>query len=112
MKKQKTSSEPKIEFFFAFDNKIWTGSTILFIIFSNKININMGLIAWLLIGLIAGAAAKMITPQKEKEGWISSLIIGIVGSIDELIDMVETVFCQVSFVREAMAAPLFRSSGD
>ncbi|MEQ8703818.1 MAG: GlsB/YeaQ/YmgE family stress response membrane protein [Phaeodactylibacter sp.] len=34
----------------------------------------------LIIGLIAGALAKMITPQDEKGGWISSIIIGIVGS--------------------------------
>lgn len=41
----------------------------------------MGLIIWLLIGLAAGAIAKMITPQKEKEGWVSSLVIGILGSM-------------------------------
>ena len=41
----------------------------------------MGLIIWLLIGLAAGAIAKMITPQEEKGGWVSSLAIGIVGSI-------------------------------
>jgi len=41
----------------------------------------MGLIYWLLIGLAAGAIAKMLTPQQEKGGWISSIIIGIVGSI-------------------------------
>ena len=40
-----------------------------------------GLIGWLLAGLIAGALAKMITPQKESGGWISSIIIGIIGSI-------------------------------
>jgi uncharacterized membrane protein YeaQ/YmgE (transglycosylase-associated protein family) len=40
----------------------------------------MGLIYWLLIGLAAGAIAKMITPQDEKGGWISSIIIGIIGS--------------------------------
>ncbi|MCO6490496.1 MAG: GlsB/YeaQ/YmgE family stress response membrane protein [Phaeodactylibacter sp.] len=40
----------------------------------------MGLIYWLLIGFAAGAIAKMITPQEEKGGWISSIIIGIVGS--------------------------------
>ena len=40
----------------------------------------MGLIFWLLIGLAAGAIAKMITPQEEKGGWVSSIIIGIVGS--------------------------------
>ncbi|NRA49158.1 MAG: GlsB/YeaQ/YmgE family stress response membrane protein [Phaeodactylibacter sp.] len=41
----------------------------------------MGLIYTLIIGLIAGALAKMITPQDEKGGWISSIAIGIVGSI-------------------------------
>jgi len=40
----------------------------------------MGIIYWLLIGLAAGAIAKMLTPQEEKGGWISSIIIGIVGS--------------------------------
>lgn len=40
----------------------------------------MGLIYWLLIGFAAGAIAKMLTPQEEKGGWISSIIIGIVGS--------------------------------
>lgn len=39
------------------------------------------MLIWLLIGLAAGAIAKMITPQKEKEGWVSSLIIGIAGSM-------------------------------
>lgn len=41
----------------------------------------MGLLKWLLVGLIAGSLAKMITPQDEKGGWLSSLGIGIVGSI-------------------------------
>lgn len=40
----------------------------------------MGLLYWLLIGFAAGALAKMITPQEETGGWISSIIIGIIGS--------------------------------
>lgn len=36
---------------------------------------------WLLVGLAAGAIAKAITPQKEKGGWISSLIVGLLGSM-------------------------------
>lgn len=40
----------------------------------------MSLIYWLLIGLAAGAIAKMLTPQDEKGGWISSIVIGIIGS--------------------------------
>jgi len=36
---------------------------------------------WFLItGFLAGAIAKGITPQNEDPGWISSIIIGIVGS--------------------------------
>lgn len=41
----------------------------------------MSIIIWLLIGLGAGALAKMITPQKEKDGWLTSLGIGLLGSM-------------------------------
>ncbi len=41
----------------------------------------MGLIVWLLTGLAAGAVAKQITPQKEKPGWVSSLIVGLIGAM-------------------------------
>lgn len=41
----------------------------------------MGLIVWLLTGLAAGALAKQLTPQEEKPGWVSSLIIGIAGAL-------------------------------
>ena len=39
------------------------------------------ILQWLLIGLIAGSVAKIITPQEEKGGWLSSLLIGVLGSI-------------------------------
>ncbi|MEE9371780.1 MAG: GlsB/YeaQ/YmgE family stress response membrane protein [Saprospiraceae bacterium] len=38
------------------------------------------MISFLIIGFIAGAVAKGITPQQEDPGWISSCIIGISGS--------------------------------
>lgn len=38
------------------------------------------MISWLLTGFIAGAVAKFLTPQDEKGGWISSIVIGILGS--------------------------------
>ncbi len=41
----------------------------------------MKLIIWLLIGLAAGALAKKISPQQERPGWVSSMIVGIVGSL-------------------------------
>ena len=39
----------------------------------------MNFIAWILMGLIAGAIAKSIL--KEKGGWISSLVIGLIGGV-------------------------------
>ena len=43
----------------------------------------MGLLYSILIGFVAGAAAKALTPQQEKGGWVSSIIIcmvcGVVG---------------------------------
>ena len=41
----------------------------------------MNIIYWLLIGLAAGAIAKLISPQEETGGWVSSIGIGIVGSL-------------------------------
>ena len=41
----------------------------------------MGLIIWIAIGFAAGAIAKILTPQDEKGGWVSSIIIGIIGSM-------------------------------
>lgn len=41
----------------------------------------MGLIVWLLTGLAAGAVAKKISPQKERPGWVSSLIVGLIGAV-------------------------------
>ena len=38
------------------------------------------MISFLIIGFLAGAIAKGITPQQEDPGWISSIIIGIAGS--------------------------------
>ena len=36
---------------------------------------------WLIIGFAAGALAKILTPQDEKGGWVSSIVIGIIGAI-------------------------------
>ncbi|OAV44854.1 GlsB/YeaQ/YmgE family stress response membrane protein [Lewinella sp. 4G2] len=41
----------------------------------------MGIFAWIILGLIAGAIAKMIHPGPDPGGWIASLIIGIVGAV-------------------------------
>jgi uncharacterized membrane protein YeaQ/YmgE (transglycosylase-associated protein family) len=39
----------------------------------------MGFLAWIMMGLIAGAIAKAIT--KSGGGWISSLIVGLIGGV-------------------------------
>ncbi|MBE0008346.1 MULTISPECIES: GlsB/YeaQ/YmgE family stress response membrane protein [unclassified Arthrobacter] len=41
----------------------------------------MGFFAFLLLGLIAGAIAKLILPGKQAGGWIITLILGVIGAI-------------------------------
>lgn len=40
----------------------------------------MGVLTWILFGLIAGAIAKMILPGNQNMGWIMTIILGIVGA--------------------------------
>jgi uncharacterized membrane protein YeaQ/YmgE (transglycosylase-associated protein family) len=40
-----------------------------------------GILAWLIIGLVAGGIAKLIMPGKDPGGLIVTIIIGILGSI-------------------------------
>ena len=39
----------------------------------------MGIISWILLGLVAGALAKAIRPGRDPQGCIVTMIIGIVG---------------------------------
>ena len=41
----------------------------------------MGFIAFLILGLIAGAIAKLILPGKQGGGWFVTLILGVVGAL-------------------------------
>lgn len=41
----------------------------------------MGFIGWIILGLLAGAIAKMILPGRQGGGWIITLILGVVGAI-------------------------------
>jgi len=41
----------------------------------------MGFFGFLLLGLIAGAIAKLILPGKNGGGWIITLVLGVVGAI-------------------------------
>lgn len=41
----------------------------------------MGFIWWLIIGLIAGALARLVMPGRDPMGIIATILLGIVGSI-------------------------------
>ncbi len=41
----------------------------------------MGIIAWIVFGLIAGALAKWIMPGKDPGGLIMTMVLGIVGAM-------------------------------
>jgi uncharacterized membrane protein YeaQ/YmgE (transglycosylase-associated protein family) len=41
----------------------------------------MGFLAFLLLGLIAGAIAKLILPGRQGGGWIATLILGGIGAL-------------------------------
>lgn len=41
----------------------------------------MGILIWLLVGLIAGALARFLVPGEDPMGWIGTLILGLIGSL-------------------------------
>jgi uncharacterized membrane protein YeaQ/YmgE (transglycosylase-associated protein family) len=43
--------------------------------------VHMGIIGWIVLGLIAGAIAKAILPGKQGGGWIATLVLGVIGAL-------------------------------
>lgn len=41
----------------------------------------MGILGWIVLGLIAGAIAKAVLPGKQGGGWLVTLLLGIVGAL-------------------------------
>lgn len=41
----------------------------------------MGIIGWIVLGLIAGALAKLIMPGKQGGGIIVTMVLGIIGAL-------------------------------
>lgn len=41
----------------------------------------MGILGWIVLGLIAGAIAKAILPGRQAGGWIATLLLGVVGAL-------------------------------
>ena len=40
----------------------------------------MNIIAWIILGLLAGAIAKAIVPGRQGGGWLATLALGVVGA--------------------------------
>ena len=40
----------------------------------------MGIIGWLILGLVAGALARLLVPGRDPMGWVGTLVLGLVGS--------------------------------
>jgi uncharacterized membrane protein YeaQ/YmgE (transglycosylase-associated protein family) len=41
----------------------------------------MGILGWIVLGLIAGAIAKAVLPGTQGGGWIITLLLGVVGAL-------------------------------
>lgn len=41
----------------------------------------MAFIAWLLVGLVAGAVARLLVPGRDPMGLLGTLVLGLVGSV-------------------------------
>jgi uncharacterized membrane protein YeaQ/YmgE (transglycosylase-associated protein family) len=41
----------------------------------------VGFLAFILLGLIAGAIAKLILPGRQGGGWLITLLLGVVGAV-------------------------------
>jgi uncharacterized membrane protein YeaQ/YmgE (transglycosylase-associated protein family) len=41
----------------------------------------MGILSWILFGLVAGAVARMAVPGKQASGCLGALVVGIAGAL-------------------------------
>ena len=41
----------------------------------------MGIIGWIVLGLIAGAIARLILPGRQGGGWLGALVCGVIGAL-------------------------------
>lgn len=41
----------------------------------------MGILGWIVLGLVAGAIAKLILPGTQGGGWLITLVLGVVGAL-------------------------------
>ena len=48
---------------------------------AKTLEVVVGIIGWIVLGLIAGAIAKAILPGTQGGGWLVTLILGVVGAL-------------------------------
>lgn len=41
----------------------------------------MGILIWLLVGLVAGALARFLVPGEDPMGFVGTMILGLIGSL-------------------------------
>lgn len=41
----------------------------------------MGILSWIVLGLIAGALGKFFMPGKDPSGWIVTILLGVAGAV-------------------------------
>ena len=41
----------------------------------------MGIIGWLIIGLVAGALARLLVPGRDPMGWLATILLGLAGAL-------------------------------
>ena len=41
----------------------------------------MGIVGWLILGLVAGAIARLLVPGRDPLGWGGTLLLGLAGSL-------------------------------
>lgn len=58
----------------------------------------MNIIAWIVLGLLAGAIAKLIYPRRQGGGILSTMVLGIVGAFigGTLMTLIDTGTLQIT----------------
>lgn len=41
----------------------------------------MGIITWIVLGLVAGILARLVMPGKQNMNWIMTIVLGVVGAL-------------------------------
>ncbi len=62
----------------ALTHYVWPGATLRG---AQREDTRMGIIGWIIFGLIVGAVAKLLMPGRDPGGWIVTILLGIAGAL-------------------------------